>query len=195
VFEGLLYGVLVTLAFASAIVPHIVDYGWAWGWPLAGWGFPLALLSSVVVLVCTLVATLNAVRQPQTPRVLAHLRVLLLPVLFFGPGLLFGWFGGLARSQGHGLADRLERSTPLDVLQAWAARAMESSRGESGSSLPEAVARRLPPNPRVLVKEDHVTVTWYDRGVLIGGGEYHPPEGYFFLRRVRPGVFVYVVEH
>ena len=190
--EGGIYVTLGIAAYGFAVLPHVVDYGWAWGWPGAGLGFPLALLGTLITIGAGSVAVALAVARPKLPRTAFILRIVAVPLILIGPGVVFGSFGGLATSEGRGLAARVRKVTPLDRLQRWAAAGLA---GASDSPLPDEVARTLPRDPRVDWRGDHVVLSWYDQGVLVGPPQFRPLRAAFFQEEIRPGIYVYVVEH
>ncbi|HET6896997.1 MAG TPA: hypothetical protein VFK70_01570 [Vicinamibacteria bacterium] len=191
-FERALYAALIIVVYFFAVVPNGVDYGWAWGWPGAGLGFPLALVGGLITFGAGATALALVAARPRHPRIAFVLRLVAVPVILVGPALVFGRFGGLARSEGRGLAARVRKVTPLDQLQAWAVTGLA---GSKDVPLPEDIARTLPPHPEVVWREDHVSVRWYDRGVLVGSSNYRPGGEDFFHEEIRPGVYVYVAEH
>lgn len=194
--EVLLYAALVVLVHVGAVVPHVLDFGWAWSWPGAGFGLLLSLLTSVLILGIGVAALIRALVAPKVPRLAVVLRLLAVPVLVIGPGVLFDSFGGLATSEGRGLAARLRYVTPLDELQSWAVAAVRDGEGTPRQPLPARVARTLPSHCRVRVFKDHVSLWWYLEGVQVGAADYRlkRPSYYFFADQVRPGIFAVVVE-
>jgi hypothetical protein len=192
-FEGVLYAAVMIVVYLLAVVPHVLDYGWAWGWPGAGLGFPLSLLGGLIRFGAGATALAMAAARPKRPLAAVVLRLVAVPFILIGPSLVFGSFGGLATSAGRGLAARVRTVTPLDHLQAWAVAGLA---GSKDSPLPDDIARTLPPHPEVVWREDHVSVRWYDRGISVGSSEYRPAgRREFFEEEIRPGVYVYVVEH
>jgi hypothetical protein len=190
--EAVGYGAVLALVYGLAVMPHVLEYGWAWGWPGGNAGFAVAILGSAVTLLMGLVAIVCVIVMPKRPRWRAVARLVAVPVIVLGPGIVFNAFGGLATSLGRGLAARVRTATPLDSLQTWAVRAAHES---PPSPLPDDVAKTLPPRPTVTYAEDHVTLQWYDRGIAVGSREFRSRGRSFFDCEIRPGVYVYVVEH
>ena len=190
--EVLGYVVAMGVVCAAVTVPHLVDYGWAWGWPGGGLGFPLFLLSIPLILVIVSTALVRALVRPKRPLLAFLLRVIAVPLLLIGPIVVFGSIGGgLAASLGHGLVARVSDVTPVDALREWAVASLNTA---SLTELPEEVAETLPRNPRIEPRTDHVVLQWFNQGVLVGGPGYRPSDEPFFLEEVRPGLYVFVLE-
>lgn len=190
--QVVIYGACIILVYALAIAPHLLEYGWAWGWPGAWLNFPNSLLSLVITVVDGILSLVLVLVLFMRPRAALLLRILAVPLILVGPPVVFGLFGGLATSVGRGLAARVSKVTPIDSLQKWA---VARQNGSAAEALPPEVARTLPPRPRIEYRGDHVAVAWYDRGLLVGTPEFRPRQASFFEAEVRPGVYVYVVEH
>ncbi len=190
--EALTYGASVIILYALAVVPHALEYGWAWGWPGAGLGFPIALLGSACAIPAGVAAVVCVLVRPKQPRIALLLRIVAIPVIVVGPGIVFDHFGGLATSEGRGLAARVRDVTPVESLQRWAVGVLH---GSKDAPLPAEVASTLPQRPRIQCRGDHVVLSWYDRGLFIGPPEFRPSHKSFFEAQIRPGVYVYVVEH
>jgi len=190
--EVLAYLAAGGVVYFLAVLPHVLDFGWAWGWPGAGLGFPLSLLGTLLTLLVGTSAVAWALAAPKAPRWIFAARLAAVPVLSLGPFILFGSFGGLATSQGRGLVARLRQVTPVEHLQRWA---ISTLRDRDATSLPDEVAATLPRNPRIDRRGDHVALVWYDTGVLVGAPTFRPERSSFFDQEVRPGIYVYVSEH
>ena len=182
----------VVIVYALVVIPHVLEFGWAWGWPGAGLGFAVSLLGSALTIAAGVLALVLVLALPKQPRLSLLVRIAAVPLILIGPGLVFGLFGGLATSQGRGLASRVRNVTPVDSLQKWA---VAELKGSGASLLPPEVARTLPSHAEIENREDHIVVRWYDRGLLVGAPDFRPQQQTFFRAKVRPGVYVYVEEH
>jgi hypothetical protein len=189
--ELLLYAVLVVSVYVLAVVPHILDYGWAFRWPGSGLGFPVALLGLLLTIAAGGAAIFLALLRPRTPRFALVLRLVAIPVILLGPFVVNGILGGLATSEGRGLVARVRQETPVDRLQDWAVKGLQAS---PRPTLPPDISATLPYPPSVVWDDDHVTLQWYNDGILIGPPGYVPSGEFWFREEIRPGVFVVIVE-
>ncbi len=188
------YLVVLIVAVCLAVLPHAVAYASAWGTVFyAGDGFDLALVREWFSWVAAAVLLALAWRRCRWWLATIGVRLVLVVAVWVVPSIVFDSFGGLARSMGRGLEDRVRWYAPVERLQAWAVGRLGTS-GRASAELPPPVARALPPNPKFGIRGECMDIRWYDHGILAGGEACVPDGNPFFLARIKNGVYVYVVE-
>ncbi len=187
--EGALWLLAIAGTLAAALVPHALDHGWAWGWPLGGRGFDAGLVLDSGWIAFGVALVLWAGRtSPVGARGRRCAGVIALLGLHHAAGCELG---GLARSRGRGLAERVRAADPR-ALQAWAVAAIDTRR--TPDALPPRLARAFPEGATLERHSDHVEVRWYDCGILAGRPGFVGDSRRFFFERVEDGVYVFVDE-
>ena len=205
-------GIAIALPCLDALCAYLS------GWGSMNFGFAFLLLlptlaSGPILAFIFLLRSLNLKERPPLfwPGV-SGAAVL----LFSLPCVLSLFLGPMMALFGEGFADRINSRAPLDELQTWAVDVLaRHERGElktkkeqgfasmsvlADEEVPDSVQTLGSTPPEVMVHKAPsygcplVDISWRLYGVLISAPDSQPNGRFFYLRQLRPGVYVYVRE-